>query len=365
MAATSGVLPIARSPAGQAASAGSSRFDAAVVLAELWFIGGLLVDGWAHNHLDLSREGFFTPYHALFYSGFAATAAVILVRTARNRRAGETLRAAIPRGYDITLAGLGIFAVGGVLDMLWHIAFGVEQDLAALFSPTHLLLAVGVASILSGPIRAGIARDSEPSFRLQWPALVSLALFATLVTFFLMWAFGITAAAASAPAALFPHLTGRAFDVMGEDRLARGITAIALRSLVIVGVVLWAARRFRLPRGAAALLIVVPSTLIGAMLIPEGSFVALQFASAFAAGLVAEIFLIRGLDLRSGSWKSRAFAFALPLCFWVVYVALTAVMYGGLWWNAHVTAGAPVIGGLTALLLELVSEPKAVVATEP
>ena len=38
-----------------------------------WLIVGIFVDGWAHN--NDKPETFFTPWHALFYSGFLATAA--------------------------------------------------------------------------------------------------------------------------------------------------------------------------------------------------------------------------------------------------------------------------------------------------
>lgn len=42
------------------------------VLLATWLIGGVFVDGWAHNNLA-KLETFFTPWHALLYSGFAAT----------------------------------------------------------------------------------------------------------------------------------------------------------------------------------------------------------------------------------------------------------------------------------------------------
>jgi hypothetical protein len=38
--------------------------------------------------------------------------------------------------------------------MAWHLVFGIETDVAALLSPTHLLLATGAALIVAGPLRA-------------------------------------------------------------------------------------------------------------------------------------------------------------------------------------------------------------------
>jgi hypothetical protein len=55
----------------------SSRVDAVTMLLGTWLLVGLVVDGWAHNNLQ-ALESFFTPWHALFYSGVAATAVWVL-----------------------------------------------------------------------------------------------------------------------------------------------------------------------------------------------------------------------------------------------------------------------------------------------
>ena len=332
------------------------RFDYAVLAASVWFIGGLLVDGWAHNHLDLSREGFFTPYHALFYSGFAAVAATVIVTTWRNRATSASWRAAIPTGYAITVAGLGIFAIGGACDMLWHIAFGIEQDVEALFSPTHLVLAVGIGAILAGPIAAAIARRPARSWSAQAPGLLALAMFVTLIVFFLIWAFGISAVRAADPHIAFPTLRGDALDTLRQLSIERGISAIVFRSAIYVAVVLWAARRLALPRGAAAFLIVLPTLGIAAVASPSVSFVSLQFAAACAAGLVAEIMLAKGLSGGVSRWRDRSFAFGIPGAFWATYVALASLVGHGFWWSPHVIYGAPVIGGLAGLLLAIAME---------
>jgi len=340
---------------------GSLAFDYAVLAAALWFIGGLLVDGWAHNHLDLRAEGFFTPYHALFYAGFVAVAAVVLAGTWRNRRNAASLRAAIPSGYGSTLAGLAIFAVGGALDLMWHIAFGVEQDLEALFSPTHLLLAVGIGAILCGPIRAVARRAPARAWREQLPALAALALFATLVLFFFMWAYSLAAGRAGDPHLANPALPARSLALMIEYQMGHGITAIVVRSIVLAGIALWAARRFDVPFGAIPLLVTVPSVLVGAMLDPSPHFLFLQLCASLVAGLACDIALSRYGVLGRGAWGGRAVGFGAPFLFWATYLALANVQSGGFWWTAHVVYGAPVIGGLVGLLLAILMEPR----TEP
>ena len=133
----------------------SLRVDAVTMLLGTWLLVGLVVDGWAHNNLQ-ALESFFTPWHALFYSGFVATAA-------RARQPERSGLAAFPAGYGLAVVGVVIFAVGGAGDMTWHTIFGIEQDVEALFSPTHLLLFAGMALILSTPLRAAWSDLAEPA----------------------------------------------------------------------------------------------------------------------------------------------------------------------------------------------------------
>src|SRR5437867_12449074 len=97
------------------------------VLFGAWLMVGLFVDGWAHSNLA-ELETFFTPWHALFYSGFGATAAWIVWCV---RREG-----ALPRGYAPAVVGVLSFGVGGVGHLVWHTLFGIERDAEALLGPT-------------------------------------------------------------------------------------------------------------------------------------------------------------------------------------------------------------------------------------
>jgi hypothetical protein len=332
-------------------------FDVAVLVSSLWFFGGLLLDGWAHNHLDLSKEGFFTPYHAVFYSGFAALAAALFLATWRNRTSGMSWLSAIPAGYGPMALGAAIFAVGGGLDLLWHLRFGVEQDVEALFSPTHLLLAVGGATMMSGPISAGLARANERSWRAQFPTLIALSLFATLVTFFFMWAFPIGAARPDDPHALYRQLPRGALADISDYVLDHGIAAVVIRSLIAVGFVSWGARHLALPFGAVTLLLAAPNLLIVGMLDPQPLPILLTLASVLVAGLGGDVALAHFTDLTEPSWRSRLFGFGLPFVFWAVYMTGVYFAFGGFWWSPHVVYGAPVIGGLCGLLLSLAGEP--------
>jgi Tol biopolymer transport system component len=160
------------------------------VLLSAIFIGGLFLDGWAHNHGRVDQS-FFTPWHAVLYSGYALNGLFLLVMWWRNRRAGHAWRSALPQGYGLALLGAAIFAVGGVLDLIWHTLFGIEADVQALLSPTHLLLASGLFLMLTGPLRANWLRMRDER-ALSWgtgaPVVLALALVLSMLAFFTQFA---------------------------------------------------------------------------------------------------------------------------------------------------------------------------------
>ncbi|GER86165.1 hypothetical protein KDW_03270 [Dictyobacter vulcani] len=130
-----------------------SRFDLLFSLATVWFLAGACLDAWAHSHLA-RLETFFTPWHAVLYSGFLATALVLFGVICINRTRTSSWREAIPSGYELTVLAVAGFAIGGVGDMLWHIFFGIEQNIDAEMSPTHLLLMACGCIFLASPYRA-------------------------------------------------------------------------------------------------------------------------------------------------------------------------------------------------------------------
>jgi hypothetical protein len=94
---------------------GSTRFDWIVTILCTLLIGGVFLDGWAHNHGKVDNT-FFTPWHAVLYSGYALGAAFLFFSLARNHAKGYPWREALPAGYGLSLLGAIIFGIGGVLD---------------------------------------------------------------------------------------------------------------------------------------------------------------------------------------------------------------------------------------------------------
>src|ERR1700694_4017149 len=150
-------------------------------------ISGLNLDIWAHNHGKVD-ESFFTPWHAVLYGSMALNGIALGIVAARNvLQKHYPLRRSLPAGYGLSLVGVIAFSVGGVLDLIWHTLFGIEEDVQALLSPTHILLAVSAALILTGPLRSAAVRLS-PSAPRSWlthgPLILSIAATVTLLGFF-------------------------------------------------------------------------------------------------------------------------------------------------------------------------------------
>lgn len=137
------------------------KFDIVFCVSALWLIGGTFSDAWAHSNI-LRLETFWTPWHGLLYSGLLAlTVSMASVLIINYRRTGSW-REAIPQGYTLVYVALPLMALDGLADMTWHLLFGVEQNLDALFSPTHLTGIILIGMMASGPLYSMYVRRVVP-----------------------------------------------------------------------------------------------------------------------------------------------------------------------------------------------------------
>jgi len=322
------------------------RFDWLAIAAIEWLGIGLFADGWAHvNRLP---DTFWTVWHAIFYSGFAAIAAVVVGATILRRPQAPSWRAAIPRGYLASVAGAGIFAFGGLFDMAWHVTFGVELGNDALLSPSHLVLAVGGALLASGPLRADLRRqDRGPSLLARLPMALSLTAIFSLLTFFTLYADP------------YSPLHGAKFSGLSDDVVFHGLLGMFVFSALMVGVILFAIRATTLPRGTLALLLGL-NALSMLLMHSRGpvEITASLIGVAVATGVVGEV-LLAGLRPAAGRTLAlRAFATLLPLTFWTLY--FVAVFFlRGIGWSFTFVSGAVVLCGAVGLLLSYVAVPSA------
>ena len=349
----------------KAKAVSSLRFDWIMVVVSIWWLGGLFIDGWAHSNIP-QLETFFTPWHAVLYSGYLAVTFTLLVKILLNLRqsalnAGGSMPSlvalvreslpdhrwlqAIPNGYELSVLGVAIFGVSGIGDLTWHLILGIERSTEALLSPTHLGLALGIGLALSGPLRAAWRRsEATPSWQQLGPAILSLTFTFSLLTFFTEYA--------------SPLITPWPI-IDTSSSPTRGITDILLITALSMSFVLLALRRWRLPFGTFAFMF----GLNGALMVvfsPDALLVSVP--TALLGGLAADIayrFLQPSLDQPA---SVRLFAFLVPAMFYTLYLVDLAIVgpimfQGGILWSAPFWAGTPVIAGITGFLLSFVMLP--------
>lgn len=317
-------------PEREAAPRLSYREDLGTVGFSTWLIIGLFLDGWAHNHER--PETFFTPWHAVFYSGFVAVAAWMWTRYRRH--------GGVPEGYGLGFLGVVLFAVGGVADMAWHLVFGVEVRLEALLSPTHLLLFASGLLILSSPLRAAWSDTSEDAPFL--PALLSITLVTSTVSFFLMEFSPFLTQAASGNAYRF-FATPYSSYLTREVEL-EGFASILLATLVLLGPTLLLLRRWRPPAGSLTLLFTVVAVLTSAL---QGFDGVRTVLAAVAGGMAADL-VVGALEGVRVATRMRVVGFAVPLVTWLVYFAVLALT-SGVAWSVEFWAGITVMAALAGL----------------
>ena len=300
--------PAARVPA-------NGRFAWLVTAAHTWILGGLFLDGWFHIH-GPEFESFFTPWHAVLYSGVLAT---VVVHLLQQRRDGG-----IAPGYAPSLAG-GLVVLGaGFVDGVWHTLFGVEADLNALLSPPHLLLITAGTLVFAGPLRAALRAPAGTPGGL--PTAFAAAYVITGLGFFTQYANPFTQ--------VYPAVVDAAAALeVRELREVAGVAGVVVWAALLGGAVALLKARTPLVPGSLAvvgavpaLFLVtqhdtyefVPAILLGALLLELGgrrlspSLAALLATTAMALGWVLTVLVTRDVawsrELLTGSIGSAAAA---------------------------------------------------------
>jgi hypothetical protein len=312
------------------------RFDGAMALLSAVFLTGLFIDGWAHAHGRVDQS-FFTPWHAVFYAGYAAVASALGVSLVRNRARGYPWRQGVPAGYELSLLGALVFGVGGAGDMIWHLLFGIEADVEALLSPTHLTLALGMGLIVTGPLRAAWRRP-EPTrgWATRAPLLLALTSTLSLLTFFTLYAHPLVQ-----PAAGIEHAQAVS--------PGKGVVSILLQTGLLMGTVLLAVRSWTLPAGALTLVVAVNGVAMG-FLNAHGRYPLTLVVAWAVGGLVADLLRarLRPAAARPAAW--RLFTFAVPAALYLCYF-LALGLTEGIAWSVHLWAGSIVLAGIAGWLL--------------
>lgn len=339
----------------------SGRFDVLVLMVSAWLVGGLILDGWAHNNVHPLFDTFFTPWHAVLYSGYLAALTVLGGRMLRNRTAGHAWSESLPESYMLSLVGVAIFGVAGLADLIWHTLFGIEVELGTLLSPTHLLLAIGGALIVTGPLRAVTHLESGVT---KWAdratALVSLTGLLTILTFMTQYA--------SPFAGLGVGALGRPVDVAGQladgspvtlGRMlnlteTRGLFGLLLHSGLVIGTLQVALRGGWLRPGAVWVLLGVNAVL---MLLTLGQLERLWplIVAAIASGIAGDVVLFALRPSATRTAAVRIFATVVPVVFTTGYFLTAFFGFGGIWWALPDVIGTIALTGILGLLLSYVA----------
>jgi len=310
-----------------------------------WMIVGLFVDAYFHS-TDPGLESFWTPWHAIFYSGFTATALWMVRLAFRSPGApssGGFVRALLdraPAGYRLAMVGLGVFAAGGIGDAIWHEVLGIEADLAALLSPTHLLLFVGMLLIASAPFRAAWQdRGAAASWSDSFPAFLSLTWSTALVAFFLEYLWLPTQD--WVPRIVYDQSTGE-----GSIGAVLGIAGVVVTSAILFGAMALAHRRWtQLPLGVATMVFAVITIFIAVGFDEDPVGV----PAAVAAGVVA--------DLAARRWSWAVSAGLSSGVLWAGYLVAVDQVENGLGWPPEIIGGVVFFGVATAVAMAMIAGP--------
>lgn len=156
---------------------GSSRFDWIAAVLSIWVVAGYFLVGWAYFHGKPDNTSPLS-WAAPAYVGILAFSLLLFLIQWRNTAKGYAWRRALPQGYGLTLAGVGLTLIGATLDPLWRRLLPPAKGLAVGLAVPGLVVAIGLMLVVAGPFRA--ARVGTNQAR-GWAILGPLVLSTTLV----------------------------------------------------------------------------------------------------------------------------------------------------------------------------------------
>jgi hypothetical protein len=258
-----------------------------------------------------------------------------------------------------------VFLVAGVFDLVWHGLFGIENDIEALYSPPHVLLAAGGGLIVTGPLRAAWKRSTN-TLASVWRAVLSLTMLLSLLTFFTgelhpfvhPWAWTrfrphlVEASALGLPPLAAGGVNSR------ELAETLGIGGVVVQATLLAAIVLLPIRRWSstLPAGWLTCMLVLNT--VGLSLFHSTPW---TIPVALAGGMSGEL-LFRWLKPSvNAPDRLRIFAALLPTVVFGLYFA-ALLLLGGIWWSVHVWVGAVTFAGVTGWLVSYLVVPPAIPA---
>ena len=146
------------------------------------------------SHLLLSPESFFTPSHAVLYTGIGILSLSSIIGVALMLKYRELKKSGLTLSFKLLIIGSLISIISGPSDFIWHETFGVDGFL----SPTHLMLITGMLintlAVAIGLVRLNSFVKTGTYYQLGRIFLVPamIALWLNLISYVYMFALPIS-----------------------------------------------------------------------------------------------------------------------------------------------------------------------------
>jgi hypothetical protein len=306
--------------------------ERAIAFFGTWMVVGLFLDGWAHQ--AQKPETFFSPWHFILYSGFGAAVAYFTFRERILKKRAE--------GDRLTIAGLVVFIVGAVGDGIWHEIFGIEVDLEALLSPTHLALMIGGLMMLGIAYRKQLHAEPRAE-RADYSLVVTMTLGAAVTMFFTQY-FNVFEYSG-----LWETSSG------GEEFWeVHGIASVFVMNAIMCGLAFLIVRDWTPPRWTFTF--AFGALAAGMVLLHGRRGPMLNIVAGALGGFITDLLVMRLRPSRERIRAARAFSALVPLALWSLWVA-SLRLQDGVHWAAELWTGTIILSVLEGVGLGLLAFP--------
>ncbi len=289
----------------------TNRFEGGYIFSAFILITGAYLDAWSHIHIP-ELETFFTPSHAVLYTGGLMVSALMAITMYTNVKKGFPLDRSVPKGYQTAILGFIVLMLSGIGDMLWHILFGVEQDLEAAFSFTHLGIITGIVLLMLAPTR--VQRDETVR---NWFPLFAYTLALLGLNVISSWSHPLVK--------VYPTLKYYEADI----GYSLGILSILLQTMFLMGILLPIFREGYLPIGSFTFILGVDAIYL-VFLNANYVFV----LTYILAGMIADLMYWKRNDGERLFWF-RLFSVFFPAILFGLYM-VTLAFSSKIVWTPHI-----------------------------
>ncbi|MFF5290386.1 hypothetical protein [Paractinoplanes globisporus] len=314
-----------------------------MLVAAAWLVTGLQLDAYAHATTP-ELETFWTPWHAVLYSGIAASGLTLvwLLRSRLPRVPTYESVLALPNALRVPLLGMAFLLVGGGVDTLWHNIFGIEQGLEIFVSPSHEFIILGMVLVAVGPA----LMTTAPRLGVADGTLVTVSALLTVLPLHIY--------------SLHANVLGTIYLGEGENPVeifstdAQIMHAYVFTTILLLLPIILIGRRWPVPIGVPTVLVAVPALAMHLMFLSEDPWWMSLTVAAAAAGAELVIRVVAPLvDVpASVSWLLLGLT-APPLIWGTLF--LVGDIEIGVGWNVHIVTGLLTYVSLTGAATVLVA----------